>query len=140
MAISHSFKNFRRVSRSLRCSNGISSREISDLVAKSSRILSPIVPACPSTKTEALMVMRTLARRPPTDGVRVPVAWLTTLAISGEAHRDGQGYHVGRILVMCTGSELSVAGFVRFIAGLAGSLVRSGVPQANFRQAARARD
>jgi hypothetical protein len=39
--------------------------------------------------------------------------------MSGEAHRDGQGYHDGRIQVMCTGSELTVAGFVRFIAGLA---------------------
>jgi hypothetical protein len=46
---------------------------------------------------------------------------LTTLAISGEAHRDGQGYHGGRILVMHTGSEWRVLGFVRFIAGLAGA-------------------
>jgi hypothetical protein len=47
---------------------------------------------------------------------------LTTPAISGEAHRDGQSYHVGRILVVYTGSEWSVAGFVRFIAGLAAAL------------------
>jgi hypothetical protein len=45
---------------------------------------------------------------------------ITSLAISGEAHRDDQGYHDGRSFVMCTGSELSVAGFVRFIAWLAG--------------------
>jgi hypothetical protein len=42
----------------------------------------------------------------------------TILAISGEAHRVGRGYHVGRILEMYRGSELSVAGFVRIIAGL----------------------
>jgi hypothetical protein len=35
---------------------------------------------------------------------------LTILVISGEAHRGGEGYHVGHILVMYTGSELSVAG------------------------------
>jgi hypothetical protein len=40
------------------------------------------------------------------------------LAISGEAHRDGQGYHVGRTFAMCTGSQWAVAGFDRFIAGL----------------------
>jgi hypothetical protein len=45
---------------------------------------------------------------------------LTTLAISGEAYRNGQGYHADRIVAMCRGSELSVAGFVRFIAWLAG--------------------
>ena len=44
----------------------------------------------------------------------------TTLAISGEAHRDAQGYHVVRTFVMCAGSELNFAGFVRFIAGLGG--------------------
>jgi hypothetical protein len=47
--------------------------------------------------------------------------WLTTRAISGEAHRDGQGYHEGRTTVMYIGSEVTVAGFVRFIARLAGS-------------------
>jgi hypothetical protein len=46
---------------------------------------------------------------------------LTTLAISGEAHRDGRGYHGGCTDVMYTGSKLAVAGFVRFIAGLAGA-------------------
>ena len=48
----------------------------------------------------------------------VPI-WLTSLAISGEAHRDGQGCHGGGTFVMYTGSELSVAGFGRFIVGLA---------------------
>jgi hypothetical protein len=46
----------------------------------------------------------------------------TTLAISGEAHRDGQGYHAARRPVMCRGSGLAVAGFVRFIGGLDGTL------------------
>jgi hypothetical protein len=43
------------------------------------------------------------------------------MAISGEAHRACQGYHDGRIIVTCLGSELSVACFVRFIASLAGN-------------------
>jgi hypothetical protein len=54
----------------------------------------------------------------------------TTLAISGEAHRDGQGYHGGRIFVMYTGSELSVAGFVRFIVGLGSA---RGTPLVRYR-------
>ena len=45
----------------------------------------------------------------------------TTLAISGEAHRDGQGYHVGRVPVVYRRSELTAAGFVRFIAELGGA-------------------
>jgi hypothetical protein len=58
----------------------------------------------------------------------------TILAISGEAHRHVQGYRDGRILVGHTGSELSVAGFVRFIAGLAGTVGRLRVRVAKLRR------
>jgi hypothetical protein len=47
-----------------------------------------------------------------------PSSCLTTLAISGEAHRDGQDSDFDHTFVMCRGSQWSVVGFGRFIAGL----------------------
>jgi hypothetical protein len=63
-----------------------------------------------------------IVARPPLRALVCP----TTLAISGEAHRDGQRYHEACAQVMYRSSELAVTGFVRFIAGLGVSVDWNG--------------